>query len=64
MTNNGIQIETDRISLILRAPLNRLQDQVSSTWSYTGAFPVPTDITAGGPQIVKRAVVIEHALDI
>lgn len=63
LTNNGIQIETDRISLILRAPLNRLQDQVSSTWSYTGAFPVPTDISAGGPQIVKRAVVIEHALD-
>lgn len=63
VTNNGIMIETDRISLILRAPINRLQDQVSSTWTYTGSFPVPTDISAGGPQIVKRAVVIEHALD-
>ncbi len=63
VTNNGLSIETDRISLILRAPINRTQDQVSSTWTYTGAFPVPTDITAGGPQIVKRAVVVEHALD-
>lgn len=63
VTNNGIMVTTDRISLILRAPINRLQDQVSSTWTYTGAFPIPTDISAGGPQIVKRAVVVESALD-
>jgi hypothetical protein len=63
VVNQGITVETDRIKLILRAPINRLQDQVSATWSITTSFPVPTDITAGGPQRYKRSVIVESALD-
>ncbi len=63
VVNNGVSINTDRIRLILRAPTNRLQDQVSATWTTTTSFPVPTDVSAGGPQRFKRAVEIQHALD-
>jgi hypothetical protein len=63
IVNMGVEVQTERVRLILRAPLNRLQDQVAATWSITTSFPVPTDISSGGPQRYKRAVVIEHALD-
>jgi hypothetical protein len=62
ITNQGIEVKTDRISLILRSPVNRTQDIVSCTWSYTGGFPIPTDISSGGPQIVKRSLMLEFAL--
>ena len=61
--NAGVQVQTEKIRLILRAPINRLQDKVAATWSITTSFPVPSDISAGGPQLFKRAVAIEHALD-
>ena len=61
--NNGVAISTERIRLILRAPMDRLQDLVSATWSISTSFPVPSDLTAGsGPQRFKRAIVLEHAL--
>jgi hypothetical protein len=62
--NGGIQILTERIRLVLRAPIDRLQQIVSSAWSITTSFPVPSDITAitSGPSQFKRAVVLEHAL--
>jgi hypothetical protein len=63
VVNNGVSIETNGIRLILRAPLNRLQDVVSATWSISTAFPVPSDVTSGGPQRYKRALIIEHALN-
>ncbi len=63
IVNQGISVETDRVKLILRAPINRLQDQVAATWSITTSAPVPSDITAGGPQRYKRAVAVEFALD-
>lgn len=63
VVNAGVQILTERIRLILRAPLDRLQDVVAASWSISTGFPVPSDITAGsGPQRYKRALVIEHAL--
>lgn len=62
VTNNGIQIMTERIRLILRAPLDVLQQVVTAAWSISTSFPIPTDITAPtGPQIVKRAIVCEYA---
>jgi hypothetical protein len=63
VVNAGVEVATERVRLILRAPLNRLQDQVAATWSITTAFPIPSDVSSGGPQRYKRAVVIEHALD-
>jgi hypothetical protein len=63
VVNAGIEVQTERIRLILRAPLNRLQDVVAASWSCTTSFPVPSDVSAGGPERYKRAIVIEHALD-
>jgi hypothetical protein len=63
VVNNGITILTERIRLVLRSPQDRLQQVVSSAWSLTTSFPVPSDITApSGPERFKRAVVLEHAL--
>jgi hypothetical protein len=63
LVNNGIAISTERIRLILRAPIDRLQDIVAATWSISTCFPVPSDLTASsGNEKYKRAVVIEHAL--
>jgi hypothetical protein len=61
IVNAGIEVQTERIRLILRAPINRLQDQIAASWSITTAFPVPSDAVSGGAQRYKRAIVIEHA---
>ena len=60
ITNNGIDVFTERIQLIIRAPLNRLQDQVSSSWKFIGDWPVRTDAATGDAAYYKRVVVIEH----
>lgn len=62
VVNNGIAIATEKIRLTLRAPINRLQDQVAASWDCTTSFPVPSDQLAfSGPERYKRAIVIEHA---
>lgn len=62
VVNNGIQILTERIRLVLRAPVDRLQQVVSAAWSITTSFPVPSDLTAiNGTAQFRRAVVIEFA---
>lgn len=59
--NNGIQVLTERIRLILRAPLDRLQQQTSSSWSWSGDWPLPTDASVNtSPADYKRAVVVQH----
>jgi len=63
VVNAGLTVQTERIDLLLRAPLNRLQDTLAATWQISTSFPVPSDVTSGtGPARYKRAVVIEHAL--
>jgi hypothetical protein len=63
VVNNGVQIMAERIRLILRAPVDRLQQKVGLAWSITTSFAPPSDITAPtGPQRYKRALVLEHAL--
>lgn len=63
VVNAGLSVQTERIDLILRAPLNRLQDTVAATWQISTSFPVPSDITSGtSPARYKRAVVIESSL--
>lgn len=61
VTQNGMQVMTERIRLVLRTPQDRLQQVVSSTWSWSGDFPVPSDARSGSPAYYKRAAVIEHA---
>jgi hypothetical protein len=60
VVNNGIQIMTERIRYIIRSPQDRLQQQVSQAWSWSGDWGVPTDLLGGltGGRY-KRAVVIE-----
>jgi len=60
ITNNGIDVFTERIQLIIRAPLNRLQDMVSTSWKFIGDWPVRTDGAVGGPAYFKRVVTVEH----
>lgn len=49
------------IALITRPPQDRLQQVISSTWSWIGDYAVPTDSMTGDAALYKRAVVIEHA---
>lgn len=61
--NNSVQILTERIRLIIRAPQDRLQQVVSAAWSISTSFPMPSDITSQtGPQRFKRAIILEHAI--
>ena len=61
VVNNGVQVMTNRIRYILRAPLDRLQQIVGQAWSWSGDFPVPSDALTFDGARFKRAVVIEHA---
>jgi N4-gp56 family major capsid protein len=63
VTNNGVQIMTERIRMIMRAPQDKLGQVISTTWSWSGDFPIPSDGRAEGasPALFKRAIVIEHA---
>jgi len=58
INNNGIEVNTDRIQLIIRSPLNRLQDLVSTSWKFIGDWPVRTDATVGDAARYKRLVQI------
>jgi hypothetical protein len=60
IVNNGIEVMSDRIQLIIRAPLNRLQDMVSTAWKFIGDWPLRTDGATGGVARYKRFAVIEH----
>lgn len=60
ITNNGIDVMTERIQFILRAPLNRLQDQVATSWKFIGDWPIRTDGAVGDAAYYKRVVAVEH----
>mgnify|MGYP001602016771 CR=1 FL=1 len=61
IVNNGVQVMTQRIRYILRAPLDKLQQVIAQTWSWSGDFAIPSDSLSGNPARFKRAIVIEHA---
>ncbi len=60
ITNNGIRVEANRIQMIIRAPLDRLQQMVSTSYSFIGDFPVRTDSATGDAARYKRMVCVEH----
>jgi hypothetical protein len=63
IVNNNVAVLTERIRLILRAPMDRLQQMVSAAWSISTGFGAPSDITApGGTARYRRAVILEHAI--
>lgn len=61
IVNNGVQIMTEGIRFILRAPQDRLQQVVGQAWSWSGDWPVPSDGVTDGASTFKRAIVVEHA---
>ena len=60
ITNNAIEVMADRIQLILRAPQDRLQQMVSTTWNFIGDWPLRTDASTGDEARFKRTCVILH----
>ncbi len=61
ITNNGIEVNTDRIQLLIRSPLNRLQDKVATSWKFIGDWPVRTDAATGDAARYKRVCEIQSA---
>lgn len=66
VTNNGVQVITEEIQLIMRSPLDKLQQNTSTTWNFAGGFGVPTDelgptSSAGTSTTYRRAVVVVHS---
>jgi N4-gp56 family major capsid protein len=50
------------VARIVRPPQDRLQQVVSTSWSWTGDYGVPSDSLANGDSAqFKRAVVLEHS---
>jgi hypothetical protein len=60
ITNNGISVAANRIQMIIRAPLDRLQQLVSCSYSFIGDFPVRTDAATGDAARYKRVCAVEH----
>ena len=60
LTNNGIEVNVDRVQLVMRSPQNVLQDMVSAAWKAIMDWPVRTDATTGDAARFKRVVCIEH----
>jgi len=61
VTNNGVEINVDRVQLVLRSPLDRLQHLVPVSYQFVGDWPTRTDATTGSAARFKRIGVIEHA---
>lgn len=49
------------VVLIVKPPQDNLQQKITTTWSWTGDFGVPTDVLTGDAAQYKRAIVLEHA---
>ena len=52
---------TTQVALIVRPPQDRLQQNISTSWAFTGDFGVPSDSQTGDAALFKRAVVVDHA---
>lgn len=61
MVSVGLEDSPLQAALIIRQPQDRLQQVVSSSWSYVGDFAVPSDSVTGGSAVFKRGVVVQHA---
>jgi hypothetical protein len=70
--SNGVQVPTDRIMFLMRAPIDRLMRKFSFSWDFSGDYGMPSDQFGGNNRgdgtgaldhtpRYKRAVVIESA---
>jgi hypothetical protein len=61
VTNNGIEIVAERVKMIMRAPLDRLQQMVATSWIFVGDWPCRTDAASPGTAArYKRMIVARH----
>lgn len=60
ITNDGVEIPVERVKIIVRAPLDRLGELVSTSWKFIGDWPTRTDSTTGDAARYKRVVAVEH----
>jgi hypothetical protein len=60
VVNNGVEMTVERIQVIMRAPQDRLQENVAQTWKYSGDFVVRTDGATGDQAAHKRLITIQH----
>jgi hypothetical protein len=43
VVNGGVQVVTERIRLIMRAPIDKAQQLTTATWTYSGDWGIPTN---------------------
>lgn len=60
VTNDSIEVFSERIKILIREPQDRMQDTVASTWKFVGDWPYRTDAATGSAARYKRCVVVEH----
>lgn len=61
ITNNGIEINVERVWMYIRSPQDRWGESVSTTWKFIGGFVHRTDAATGNAAAFKRTIVVEHA---
>lgn len=70
VSQNGIEVSADGVRLIMRSPMNRTQDVVTTTWQFLGDWPMATDATTGRIAVTgattryKRIRVMPHAVQL
>lgn len=57
---NGVDMNVERIQVIMRAPQDRLQENVAQTWKFQGDFVMRTDGATGDAAMYKRCIEIQH----
>ena len=57
---NGASFTVEHIQIVMRAPQDRLQENVSQSWKYQGDWVVRTDGATGDGAAYKRLGCIEH----
>lgn len=59
VVNNGVEIDVQRIHVIMRQPQDRLQEIVAQTWKFQGDWTVRTDGATGDAAAFKRVCEIQ-----
>lgn len=59
LENNGVQINTNGVAMIMRAPLNKHMDEVTVTWKYVGGFVARPDGASSGSGRYKRVLMLQ-----
>lgn len=66
--DNALITVVDKVAMVTREPIDRLQQIIAQSWYWIGGFCAPTDIGTNPTTIAtatnsafKRAVIIEHA---